>query len=577
VTNQTSNQRKKYEFFLNDHLKQILFASGSDLKALLMEEFNISEANARQAVSRAAKAKVIASSYPYTFGKNQYIYLYRENYLTVFMIMAVSQKSRPPMYRLLRSMLDNGGIISHYEGMKITASPGTATSTKVATLDDMIKVLSSMSMVRTYTDAKDVKYILFKESPFNLGIGVVSGADEGPLIQNHFNKMLMDAALMPDILRWLYRSNLIDNTKIIYRNKKNPQTGAVHNKLTWDAFSYTKATGINPTFGAKSEEVEKQTMVALDVVLSRKYSQEDLDGFLDRIQINLNSVSVGHRKMLPIIFYRECDELVLNSISKLGIIAFDIGAIFGQKIYEVLQGLNELNSLLQITDNADVAVKSVLKTIRKTGQDDLLRDLKGSLFEVLMYPLLKNMFGDAAMERGKTLVTKGPKDEDGKQDTEKYEYDFIIHSAHPNELIFVELKGYMSNVLIPLADRDKRNSLSWFFRRTLPFGATHYPMELTNGRVLKAMYITSAQFDQDGQLFIEDLNKGKLRSKNGMTAYDHHDLIQLLAEKEFKNEVKIIKKFYTFKPEKKKAVKPVGEVSRDVLPDWSSEKLDDIF
>jgi len=100
---------------------------------------------------------------------------------------------------------------------------------------------------------------------------------------------------------------------------------------------------------------------------------------------------------------------------------------------------------------------------------------------------------------------------------------------------------------------------------------------LTNGRVLKAMYITSAQFDQDGQLFIEDLNKGKLRSKNGMTAYDHHDLIQLLAEKEFKNEVKIIKKFYTFKPEKKKAVKPVGEVSRDVLPDWSSEKLDDIF
>ncbi|HEY8661495.1 MAG TPA: hypothetical protein VIL78_20840 [Hanamia sp.] len=137
--------------------------------------------------------------------------------------------------------------------------------------------------------------------------------------------------------------------------------------------------------------------------------------------------------------------------------------------------------------------------------------------------------------------------------------------------------SYMSNVLIPLADRDKRNSLSWFFRRTLPFGATHYPMELTNGRVLKAMYITSAQFDQDGQLFIDDLNKGKLKSKNGMTGYDHHDLIQLLKEKEFKNEVKIIEKFYTYKPEKKKAVKPAEEISRDVLPDWNSETPEDIF
>ena len=102
-------------------------------------------------------------------------------------------------------------------------------------------------------------------------------------------------------------------------------------------------------------------------------------------------------------------------------------------------------------------------------------------------------------------------------------------------------------------------------------------MELTNGRVLKAMYITSAQFDQDGQLFIDDLNKGKLKSKNGMTGYDHHDLIQLLKEKEFKNEVKIIEKFYTYKPEKKKAVKPAEEISRDVLPDWNSETPEDIF
>ena len=62
-----------------------------------------------------------------------------------------------------------------------------------------------------------------------------------------------------------------------------------------------KTTGINPSLAKDSNIPEKQTLVVLDVLISRDYQQIDLDGFLNRIRINLNSVSKGKRKVVPII------------------------------------------------------------------------------------------------------------------------------------------------------------------------------------------------------------------------------------------------------------------------------------
>lgn len=57
----------------------------------------------------------------------------------------------------------------------------------------------------------------------------------------------------------------------------------------------------------------------------------------------------------------------------------------------------------------------------------------------------------------------------------------------------------MSTAVIPLGDRDHRNTLSWFFRRTLPFGKTHFSQDISEGRVVKAIYITTGSFDMDGK------------------------------------------------------------------------------
>ncbi|MCX2476089.1 hypothetical protein OQZ33_17275 [Pedobacter sp. MC2016-05] len=71
------------------------------------------------------------------------------------------------------------------------------------------------------------------------------------------------------------------------------------------------------------------------------------------------------------------------------------------------------------------------------GQEDALRDLRGVMFEILMFPVLSSIYANAAATRGKTCSVT---DADGKK--EGYEYDYIFNSSHPQEIVVVELKGY---------------------------------------------------------------------------------------------------------------------------------------
>lgn len=527
-------EQEKYNVFLYNILQLNLFKSGSELIKMLVNEFGVSETYARKILSRSLNAKVITSSKPYTFGKGQFIYLFKGQELDVKRIKEICENARPPIYRLLEFMDNNGGVISYYEAMKITASPEKMSSTKVQSLNDILKILRKLKIVYEKTDERSVRFILYKSKDGSL----MSNSIEKKLIDDHYAKMIMDCSLIPDIIRWLNKSNLIDNLKIIYRNKNTPAIGALHNNLVWDAFSYTKSTGINTINGVKADKIEKQTLVVMDIVISGEYSQVHLDGFYNRIQINKNSVTSGERKILPIIIYRDCEPIILNKISKLGFIAFDIGSVFGTKIYFIIKKLKEVNELLNSGNNTDQIVKNILKEIRNSGQEDALKDLKGVLFECLMYPVLKNIFSNAAIERNKTLITM----KNGEK--EYYEYDYIINSSNPSEIIFVELKGYDASATISLGDETKKSSLKWFFCKTLPFAKTHFTKEISEGKQIKALYITSGKFWDDGRDYIKKINNGKYKSSQVNVAYERNTLIELLKLRGFKNEINIIDRFY---------------------------------
>lgn len=195
--------------------------------------------------------------------------------------------------------------------------------------------------------------------------------------------------------------------------------------------------------------------------------------------------------------------------------------------------------LLKGNDRIEQTIESILHTINNAGQDEALKELRGTLFEFLMYPLIKTLYPNASIERGKILSM----DNNGKK--ESYEYDYIIESSNPPELIFVELKGYNASATINLGDSNKKATLQWFFRKTLPFAEKYYKTTIEKGKKAKAVFITSANFFDDGKEFIGKMNVSKYRSMQLETGYEREALLQLLKKYGFETEIRIIDKFYS--------------------------------
>ncbi len=533
------NAPNKYESYIIEIFKELRFITGKELVRLLKLEFSIKDDNARKIIQRTVIEGYLNSSSPLTFGNGQYVYLAPKQLLTKPIVKQICKENRPPLYRLMGALELSNGIISYYEGLKITSAPDEVTSSKINTLNQLIVVLVKLDFIYEKKDKNGVRYIIEKNGEIENG-----GIPEEALMLNHYNKLIVDCMLIPDILRWLRKSNLIDNIFFLYRNKKTPWIGAEQNGLVWDALAYTKTTGINPILGVDATSIDKQTFVPLDIVLNRPYDQVDLDGFYNRVQIVRNSVKNGTRKILPIVIYRNTSELIINSLSKLGFIAFDIASIFGTKIYEVITKVSEIQIGLEPNEyDVEKTVSSILNTLESAGQDESLKDLKGILFEFLLYPVLKTFYPNAEIIHGKTLSEQRP-----DEDKEYYEYDYIIKSSNPKEIIIVELKGYSANAHIPVGDTDTKNTLRWFFRKTLPFARKHFKKELEEGAHFAATFITSAGYYDDGIKFIEKLSKSTLKPKKLDVAYNGQQLLDMLTEHDFKKIKSTIEKFYS-KPE----------------------------
>ncbi|HWY33450.1 MAG TPA: hypothetical protein VNX68_02315, partial [Nitrosopumilaceae archaeon] len=180
-------------------------------------------------------------------------------------------------------------------------------------------------------------------------------------------------------------------------------------------------------------------------------------------------------------------------------------------------------------------VEDTLSTIKSSGQDGNLKNIKGDLFEFLMYPVLPKIFANYSILHGKKLSNPSTK--------EGYEYDFIVNSPDHNETTVIELKGYLSTAKIPLGDNDKKNTASWFFGKTFPFAKKILSTQLGNPKVT-GCYITSAGFQDDAKKHMESLNGGKIKPREMDTWYDREKLLKLLEEKGLKKVKTLIERYY---------------------------------
>ncbi|MCD0489675.1 hypothetical protein LPB86_15645 [Pedobacter sp. MC2016-14] len=520
----------KYDKFLEARLSAGRWALGSDLSLALITKFKVEPENARKIVQRAADQGVIVSSKPLSFGKGQFLYLRKDQFFGRIMVREVAAKHRKPLYRLLE-LLERTMVVSFYEGLKITSSTEEKTSTKISLLVDMLDDLEKLKLVATRKDRRGIHYILLRQG----GDLQSTESTYEALMEVHFQSMQLDAMFIPDVLRWLRSLNLV-GLGAAYRNVSAPATGVKHNNILWDAFAYSKTTGINPFVAAQADSIAKQTLVPLDVVISRKYLQVDLDAYLARIQININSAKMAGRKVMPVVVYQEIDEMTLNSMKKLGFLSLDINILFGRNFTEIIDKVRDMYSGFHEVDLGNT-VEQALQLIDQSGHSDQLKSLRGALFEALLAPVVAHFYPNAQLLQGKKLTdpTSG----------KSREFDLVIISSHPKEVMLVELKGYAGKSLIPVGTAEDKDTLRYFFRGSVPIAQNYYKGDksLEHHRV-SAAYITSGRYHEDAGKFIRKVGSSTLRPSRLEMFYDGPLLEKLLNENGFEHQAKIIKQFY---------------------------------
>ncbi|MGF9811050.1 hypothetical protein [Bacillus toyonensis] len=514
------------EVFSNKNVYKV----GNELSNMLQEKFGITASNSRKIISRACNKGLISSSKPVTFGNGQYTYFNKNAGLNINIIKEITKKHRPPVYHLLNVLESNNGIISYYEGLKITASPIKKEKGKSNTLDEILSMLVALNIVEITKDNGITYIVLSRNKDQATG-----------LMTEHRNNLVMDCIFIPDIRNWLVKHNFIDNKYVVYRNKTSLTKGAEHNNYIWDAYAYTNTTGYNTLLGNSKERDEKKTLVVLDIVIHRVYMSSDVQGFLRRVQA-VRSSAKAERKLLPIVVYQDITSHAYKQLQTLGFIMLNLGSIYGANIYPIIHRIKEIRSAITYDflgpDEIAEHVDGVLATIYNSGQTENLGNMKGDLFEALMYPFIKIMHPDASIEQGKVLKRKNP---DGTQ--EYYEYDAIVRDFRNQEVVVYEFKGYKSTSEIPLKPYDKPNTVKWFFNKTLPFAREVLQKE--NSFPVKGCYITTAKFSEEALKVLNTINTHKnTKPETHDVYYDGEKLINLLKGRRESRIVEVLEKYF---------------------------------
>lgn len=494
------------------------FLAATELIDLLCDKSSVSRDYARQIIRRSVTKKIIKSSDPFKFKNGQYVYMGVKDFLTLETLIKISKKYKPPMYRLLSLLEKEDKILSLYEARKAAATPvENIEKYNLTRLDDEIKDLINHNILSVVKDSdKGIDYIISKELELSDRLET--------LMQRHFEKMRLDSLFMPDIIRWLKEHNFIDSNLLFYRRIDNPSFGTKHNDFLWDGYSYTNTTG----FSINTGKQDKQTLVVLDVIIHREYLKQDLDAFYNRIQSVRHSTHGEARKILPIIFFVETSIEVKKEINRLKLLNFSLQNIFGTKITEVVAKLDEIQKALNlpqpVEEKSEAVIEKVetsLKLMDETGHLDNFNNLKGDLFESLMYVIIANLYPhNSRIEHSKIL--------------KPYEYDIIVQLD--TEVIIIELKGFKNTTIINLGDYKTHNTVKWFFGNTLPHAKKLYTMPDSpfryDKRKVKACYITSANFSKEAQEWLDNINGSSLKADKMDCYYDRKSLLHMIKNHE---------------------------------------------
>jgi uncharacterized protein related to proFAR isomerase len=315
---------------------------------------------------------------------------------------------------------ENGGVLSYYDALKISATPLDTSKTKRS---DFWKIISDLKTLNVIHEIKDYKGIRFLIS--------TSKDPTDSVLSVHYNKMKLDVIFIRDILKWLKRTNMAENFEE-FRSRKVLSKGARKNNFVWDAFGYNCATGFNTVYESNKESKDKKAVIVLDVKMRSAYTATDLEGFYERVQGVLCSSKKRKYKLIPVIVSKEMTTEAKAKVMNLGFIHYELGVIYGENVYRVLDNYFELTQAflekdeLKQSNKNNVSINEMLESslseLKNSGQDSNLMNIKGDLFELAIFQFLRETLIGFNIEHS-AFVNKA------------YEYDFIARNYATQECI----------------------------------------------------------------------------------------------------------------------------------------------
>lgn len=507
--------------FLNDNKTNSYI--GSDLKKVLIDKFpDLNDAYARKIISDCFRKKIINSTDPVKFGNNEYVYysVLAENKFDL--LKDNIKKYKPKMHRVIFALKRNSNILSYNELCKISGA---------YTNDN----LHDVNVIGLLKDLKTLNIAELKEYKGTKFMEFINNSSSEESFINFIEDLKDKNLLLYQSLLWLARNNIISSDRQLFYGEGNNYNGISNNDAVWDAFCFTNTVGLGNKIG------EYQTIVVVDFLHKHKYEEYDFLGFKSRVDHLLFSVKNEKRKVLPIIIALDFSPKARALINKENYMCFDLDSLLGRNaLYISKLYRNTVKIIEENIDNCNMneindSIEKFCEFVHGVGSEKNYQNLKGTLFEYLMYPVFTKIF-DKRYDRITSNFS-------GSVDGKEFECDYRIETETEN--IFVELKGYKKDYIIPLGKYDKdKNEISsnqcvkWFLCETYEKAKKVVGPE----RKSSFCYITTASISDEAKQVIK--NRKKDKPANLELYYERESLIKLLKKYGLKKEVRIIEQYF---------------------------------
>ncbi|RUO77885.1 hypothetical protein [Idiomarina seosinensis] len=415
-------------------IEKILLVHGpslsSDLKDILVNQYGLSPAAARQKISRASGDVYKLKNLP--FPRNAtFVYLKSQygspDYWTALHESLLKTKSA---YGLAISALTARQGMMPYEHFKIACGAPLRQKRHLSP-DQIKKRLLDAGIVRTMTfNSREVLYLVRDENHKELRLSELQG------------RLLAESMLLKGLYSWCRNLGLASFNQLKIRDKGELP---VISTTAWDLAGPSYLSGIT-SFKKGSDEI-KSGFIAIDILLNYIVSEHDIAPYLKKLNSLKQLKNVGSSIHFFVAF--EYTAEAFNLLKKSGVSAATVKNLFG---VDIAEGLSNLIYTLTVAANTIDSPEKINELFDKLGKLEGASSLvRGALFEFLVAEVIRSTTQPVTVELNKIVRTS---------DAKQAEIDVFSPQHTNNEVIFAECKGLNPNATLSDEEVDK-----WLFTR----------------------------------------------------------------------------------------------------------------